>query len=909
MNTRAVQSRALPSNTMAMQAYSTIEVNRYFNPLYTYLFLREFSSIFSKNRTSELERYKEIFNDKSEIVAPSIDDTTNAFIGTLPQTIKGHETIDSLRSVYSSETPSSRALSTFLKMIFDTYQKYDMNKMIDQPDKLIVFLDFHESNTETLKQYFGYDEFRTELREIIPENVKREKQSNIFFLKVLIKNDRFESDLERIIEKELSRLEEYLQISFLNSVKTPGNRTQQTAFREIVLFTNLSGILNYDYFKENTVKKKYQLLIHTKIFDFLKDNKSFNLQYGIQRRRVDNDVKKSPLVYYKFQELLKQNNISFKRKSSATNTTNKPYIVELYFFTFIFKRICEEYFNPKLLRQSFGRDDAYKRKYITVFYHYTTPKKRDRYKINRIVTSNSSYLYNLELSNLSSIKFQGYFLSRGRFYVFRLTEIHFEGLDSELTDIFTVLWKSTRTTTSRFLEYFFKQFNGVKNSIIEDVRRTMNTMNIDTNINITSKQFIEMIYSLERDEENIQANRHKEPVTNLVKMLRQRMIDLYPESLNVIFLVLYRDGIKLRIDIKNGIHSIAVLEESNRSTYYEDKIYGILANNEPVNYYTKFSLNRIDPRLAEKRKRIHFDDNLIIKSNVLYEFLLERELLSNDKIEYNEFVRNLAPYWLLQVLNDERLLDELFDFTYQNYSKYIFLNKQSIANNENNFEYEQFKLKAIQSILEILFAEGVPFYVSERTNNKTLNTTSRGLYSTYKIGNVVNLSIIQDNITASELKDIVNIEYFKDRREYKATDNYEENNIDHIFDDTATVSELDSNSNKSSSILFSQGKKQDTNTVSFSSLLVSINKKSSLESIVILDLFLQPNYKGSNNSKCKTRRSRIMNKIQSELQSVRMKVNVATRKIRNRLKGQRKRSKLSSTKRNQQNSKKRKSNF
>ena len=217
---------------LAFSMYEDLQVSKYLNGFYDYLFLNEYDSMLPKLEpqgnqqlpsNKSIERYIKEFKKTSE--EPDFDfkhsyklfsemeehsynekyteESHNSYNTVLPNKKDGR-TI-----TLNSEAIQGEALknlgNSILYLLFNKYKKYNIISHLNDPTKLIVIPDYYESNTTTLKEYFNDINIKDKLKNNIHKDLKeRTANDNIFFLKVLMKNDINLNTYKTIINEEFN---------------------------------------------------------------------------------------------------------------------------------------------------------------------------------------------------------------------------------------------------------------------------------------------------------------------------------------------------------------------------------------------------------------------------------------------------------------------------------------------------------------------------------------------------------------------------------------------------------------------------------------------------------------------------------------------------------------------------------
>ena len=200
-----------------------------------------------------------------------------------------------------------------------------------------------------------------------------------------------------------------------------------------------------------------------------------------------------------------------------------------------------------------------------------------------------------------------------------------------------------------------------------------------------------------------------------------------------------------------------------------------------------------------------------------------------------------------------------------------------------------FKRKAIESLVNIIFTKGTPFYIS-RINKENKNSTSKINYASYTIDKINNLNYITKYTDKTKWETFVNKNYFHGSIQ-------DSKNILRKYGNFLNNTEITNNS-----ILSKKNKKDENRFISFSDFskkVEDITKKKENNdniTIVILDFDLIPSNLIGIKQTCKTRKKRIGNKLLSMFNKQMQKVNIFTRKLKNKFKTTRKKRKAKNSK-------------
>ena len=284
-------------------------------------------------------------------------------------------------------------------------------------------------------------------------------------------------------------------------------------------------------------------------------------------------------------------------------------------------------------------------------------------------------------------------------------------------------------------------------------------------------------------------------------------------------------------------------------------------------------------------KKIYFYQYLYITKDILVNFLKK-----NDDYDNKIKARQQIPYKLLKILNNNVLLNDLFLYVYENNRSNIYIdNEPSQERSKESSDFNMFKRKAIESLVNIIFTKGTPFYIS-RINKENKNSTSKINYASYTIDKINNLNYITKYTDKTKWETFVNKNYFHGSIQ-------DSKNILRKYGNFLNNTEITNNS-----ILSKKNKKDENRFISFSDFskkVEDITKKKENNdniTIVILDFDLIPSNLIGIKQTCKTRKKRIGNKLLSMFNKQMQKVNIFTRKLKNKFKTTRKKRKAKNSK-------------
>lgn len=942
--------RGLLSSDLQIQKSSTIEVKEYINPLYTFMFLHQLSKEANKAgrltydsedfENTEFARYLAEFTKSSEIPNENIynDDNNFKFVYQ-PQDILNLESSEnpiSKKKIYSYHQFGSEegwnVYHAIMNILFIRYKKYNIQSLFSDQKKLLVFLNVKNNDVSSFKDYilqqdiikpakdsvsFDSETIFDHLRSLYSESTNNAvnttpnssisqdnsiEESNIFYLNVLTKSDMTKENYENYVDSEFRRLTEYIQSRFVDGTKSTKSKNYLPAFKEVIFFIDedKENSLSSKYFKKNVSSEKYKKILKEKYEEF-KKNTEGNLQQGIQTKKIIKQIVKNPFFDLSFKDLNKEfnilSNIKLQNKTDSGHdkkNVNKIF-ADLYFSHYTLNEINKEFFDKSYLASKISVKTTEKKSSFTIFYKYTIQKDEDLYDIPKVV-ANNNFIYDLEITGFDGFIFSGYFKTRGRYNVFKLTEIFFLENDfftKSFVDFFYQTFKETNghnKSLGKFLEKIqdTSSFSNEMKEILDGIYKSINAKTDEDKNNIfnilSSRTGTDNAYEIKNFLNHLQKNtkeyidqqsENKNKQVKIINYLLQSVRDRISNIENIAFMIINYEKITLQITKTKSLHKFTVLNrekmnrgsEKNRKQPYVPKFYGILKRHVNYHYFESFTMNRLDPKLPEN-SQIFFYDDLLITKDILIEFLKSRD-------QYNKDVN--LPSSLLGILNDFAILDELFIYINDNHRQNIFIG------NRNNIEYYNFREKCISNILKILFERGTKFYVSKMLASSASSGTG-SMNTTYTIDEVDNEHILVEKVESSDVKGLADpIKFYGEfsRTKDELFNSFNKNSID-IDNSESTISD--------SSILYTQSKKKVKDKyITFNEFSDKVKSESSFDdkSIVILEIFLLPSSSTKTANTCKARKARVNRSVDFFLGKQIRNFNIWTRKILNEYKNRR----------------------
>ena len=930
------------SRDLQIQKSSTIEVKEYINPLYTFMFLYQLGLENKKDINIEIEgekkgnlsRYLSEFEKTSEI--PLTNLTKKREDAKFIFDYKSNDTIDieNKRDFMNNETlyenkdgEEKGSYNLLMNILFWKYRKYNFQSLFRDQQKLFVFLNVRDNDVSTFDEYIKQQDIKKETKDStsfkgsdgttisIFEDFKKfigyssssnsqesdkEKEkdrdaligTNIFYLNVLTKSDVPKSKYESDVESEFSRLNEYIQSRFVDASRTK----KIPAFRELIFFIDdkKEKTLSQQFFKTNVVNTKYIKILQEKYKEYL-SNTEGNLQQGIQKKKISNQVIKNPFFDLSFKDLNKEfnilSNIKSKNKNESTQINN--YFSLIYFSHFTLNEIYKEFFDRSYYASKISAVITEKKSSFNIYYKYVIQKDEDLYDIPKVI-ANNNFLYDLEVTGFEDFIIIGYFKTKGRYNNFKITELFYLGNDL-LTKIFVDFMFGNFKTTNGESKSFFGFYTELNSSsivsvdmkyLLDEVKKILKiNENGENKINIIQDNFeqdlinqkkpIPIIYILkklldEADYLNVNVFKNENNIN------RRHCIDTTIEILkskienieNIAFLIKNYESLTFQITKQRKIQKFSILSrgrtKDSKKMPYEPKFYGILKRHINHHYYETFTMNRLDPKLPENSQIFYYDDLLLTK-DIIIEFLKSREQFNNNV--------NL-PSTLLSILNDFTLLDEIFAFVNENYRDNIFIGTRQ------DIDYYRFREKCIFNIIKILFEQGTPFYVSKMQTSGLTKTGN--MKTTYIVDDIENEHIVVEKVKKTEVSSLADpIDFYGQNVEYK-TDLFE----------TFNRNTVDVDDEKSaSSILYDQKKKKAKDKYisyeDFNKMMTQGKIYFEDKSFVVLEINLIPSSKSKDSKGCKVRKNRVNRSLKSFWDKQLRNFNIWTRKALNKFKTRR----------------------
>lgn len=929
--------QGLVTSNLKMRLYSDIELKKMVNPLYNYMILQKYVDIIIdtsegiKNKKEEFFRYINQFQKESEIptdtLSNSIGNETNIkeISKMLLNTSKADDS-DKTSKFYNQNiiemVQEQNETAELLKYIlFNKFKRYDFFEYLQKKDKLFVFLDIYNSDTVTLGDYISnkrkelsYD-FKNSVyvlrnvssadnqqinrlipgieqppynsyESIIKGDADTGHGNNVFFLKVLVKNNITNNEYREIVKEEFKRLDDFLRSKFIND----SSSSKDSPYKEVVFFCDdtKEADLSYKIFSQNVIKTKFFTIFNEELKKYMVNTRG-NINSGIQNKKVNKNVIKNTFYNLSFYELNRETNIikdikdkHKKRAIDAKDESNKDTIqilTRVYFSHYMMGEMYKEFFDKKYLKDKLSSKTTESKNNFIIYYKYVIDKPDNVYQIPKIVSARN-YLYDLEITGLDNLTVTGYFKTKGKYYNYNITEINIETKNA-FTKVFTQECflklkeeeegKKIRDNTyklKKFIDFIFKTNNSeFKNKSNPALNKVISEK--DNNKYGSLRDFLTYYYNND-DEKNIQ----DDDVKNVYKILKTIINENLEHDLDIIYLLLNIKSITLNIEKKNTLHKFKLLEKKNKGKYYDERNIGLLKKHIPKHYYEEFTSNRIDPKLPEHKQIIFYDDLLITK-NSLISFLKEKKMYTKNI--------NLSST-LLSILDNLNLLDDLFIHTNENFKNNILRNIDDVD------EQLRFKEKIINNIIDIIFESSTPFYVSKMKTEdvKGNKGTIKNYNTSYLINNIEKKTVLL-KYTTKELLDAIVTKY-----DFYGEEKADKKGFFNNYDiDTNDGSKYDRSLNNEALRYIQRKKKEIEKYISYDNFIEKFIEKNKSGTEIkpnpyaVVEISLLPTSDAKQVNNCKTRKKRIYGKIMNYVNKKLQNVDLFTRKMKNKLKNNR----------------------
>ena len=132
------------------------------------------------------------------------------------------------------------------------------------------------------------------------------KGTNVFFLKVLVKNNITNNEYREIVKEEFKRLDDFLRSKFIND----SSSSKDTPYKEVVFFCDdtKEAELSYKIFSQNVIKTKFFTIFNEELKKYMVNTRG-NINSGIQNKKVNKNIIKNTFYNLSFYELNRETNI------------------------------------------------------------------------------------------------------------------------------------------------------------------------------------------------------------------------------------------------------------------------------------------------------------------------------------------------------------------------------------------------------------------------------------------------------------------------------------------------------------------------------------------------------------------------------------------------------------------------
>lgn len=505
------------------------------------------------------------------------------------------------------------------------------------------------------------------------------KCKNIFFFKSLYRNTettiKTKEEYKKVFDREISKLVIKMQDAYKN----------YNEFTKMIYFSNKDDGISLNYYNKTYIKTNKFL---SELFnEFLLDNTK--KEEGIQtKRKTINEVQYIPLILkepnflqininYSIENDIIKNNIKIadnKNELTSYFLNNVQFLIQYVLFIYNIKVLNERkktILDEGTTAEQFDKlNILFKKNYVNNDPYIVKDIKAARFNLYVIETASGVYL-------------KGYFTNiEKNIYLFKITNIKHKNNDnyyySDGTDV---------GVSGEFLYTDEKINDDYKKKLFGQTKTKKNQKEYNLEIIMTNAG---------KSNDDIQRIKDLAEARDII--LKESYFDEYVKSVSIY--------------IKSS--------ESEKKNKKEKKGMGILQKFIPKEKYKILTHNLFDNQFNVKKVFYYLKDFLITKKNLVL-FLNSK---SNEKKSEKEY--ETLNVELIKILSNANLLDEFYNFNYDNYnlrSKYILDDKK------NN---------VIKSILNILFQLHSPFYIKQGIRSQT--TTSSASFR------INNYSIVKDGI-------------------------------------------------------------------------------------------------------------------------------------------------------------------
>jgi hypothetical protein len=558
---------------------------------------------------------------------------------------------------------------------------------------------------------------------------KSNPNNEIFFLDIIPSIKINDNEFSQIIDKEFMKLMQYIQEKYSNYLiklnKKDDNRNPssiESYIKNIIFLVNPKGEFEtHRLFESNKLSTKQQSIIHDKY-------KKFSSIKNIGKQNIIKEkIKSIPNItfdqfFLRIQSLLKEGDAARNKETYKL------------FFNYL-ERKTKDFLTQVTKKTSkvISKDDQNIIEFIIKVHNIDIIEENENF--NRII-ANRNQTYELISNNEDKI-YRGYFTkNKGLNYYFNVS--YNDNLI--IQDFCKYIRKNFNNTLENLILNFNKELRKTVNSrdkIFEKIIGIgLNSQNelfkIPTGVNseymsdgmLNPGSIYKTKVSTVLDDIFYSKNTKKYMDVGFLKLA---FID--PESTigysrnNYYFLENKNEPYsksnfnKYLNDIKNEIfYKILNVDVIKHDTKMEYKI--IKNNNEVDNgtikkllkkyYYEKFTLNRAHPSYQETSILKYYNDLRFDIKNLRNFYNMK----NNSKKTKDEF-KKLQSYYLLQILTNDDLYKEYYDYISVNDKKFI------MARNISDIEKKKFENSIINSIVDIIFETGNVFYLYERSESNS----------------------------------------------------------------------------------------------------------------------------------------------------------------------------------------------
>ena len=797
----------------AQIANAKIDIISQFNPMYNFMFLNKLFKLDDNEKKNFLKTFiNSEYNLNSTDNEKYIKDESWIKIESLNNYLNQNYGKEKINFNISNSDKNYK----FDDIVYEIILQFNdsLIDLFNNNNNLIILLDYIDDNTsKDINNYLKKNDIKKELKDVI-KAVNFQNSKNVFYLKILNRREIDETKYRTILENEFQRLNDYLQNETIEFLKDQTKNKKE----KVIFFTDPNGNISIDYFVQSNINKNNLKLFNEYFNQFTTDTKLF------VKKQYNNKINQNYIFKSKFIDIYKdlnlknitnllEGNSEYKKNPKFTNS-------KIALYHFIFFELYKETFIQDYKKNKIKKGIIDTLNYFNVYFKYNLQEENE-YIINKIVI-NTNYKYILEIKNdrdgndLSNYNIIGHFISKNalNYYMFVIDEINIINKNNKKDDEFK---------------------ESLLNLLLKYSKDDSNKQRIKDLLN-NHQKFVDF----NRDLNLIKSNIKDEKINSLANNeLYKNIKENFKEIDDLLFLIFNHKEILIKIkkekNYKNPIFNFTILKKKEKKGY-KKIIDGILKQNIKKSYYEEFTMNRINNNLPSI-KNINYNKEILITEKSLSGYLKNKK--GNDENMSKE---------LLKLLNND--LDNYINFILENnnFNENQFILSMNMDDYEDDKKIDFFNKNVINKLIEIIFKEGTPFYVSN-IKNIYKNSTNKKEYSTYLINNVEEKHFFYNQ---TDLNDVnLNKNDFKDN--------------------------LNSNGNN----LVKKNK-----YISFDDLEKKINNINNPIILINLNLAKKKDYiKGTN---CKTKKNRIIQMIENLYNKKEIEFQKIIRSIKNNLKANRK---------------------